>query len=188
MVILILEGIATSGKSTVAELLVNSLSPKLDVKALGEDQTHVPIMDKKDGLHIDFFEKLLTEAISTNPDVLIVDRLYMTQAFRAKQDLTDYAPLEKLLLRYKPVTIFLRIDERQIAERIDQSTEHRNPEWREYISEKSQEKVVAQYYVDQQRSQLKLLEQSLVPYKIIDTTDSNYKNAAKEVVDLALLQ
>ena len=88
MKILIFEGIATSGKSTIIHGLRDALSPALHVAIAGESATHVPIMEQRVGLHTAFFRRLILSLAKTTPDVLLFDRLYLTQAFRAKVDLT----------------------------------------------------------------------------------------------------
>ncbi len=136
---LIFEGIATSGKSTVTNKLAEALSPRLSVRLATEDETHVPIMDARQGLHLQFFESLLTTMASKQPDLLILDRLYMTQAFRAKCDLSAYKGFEEFLLQYNPTTIFLKVSETEIPNRIHIATKHRNPSWAEYVQSRGQD-------------------------------------------------
>lgn len=178
MKILIFEGIATSGKSTVISGLQKTLS---DIKFVvaGESETHIPIMKEKADRHIAFFESLINKLIADKPDLLIFDRLYLTQAFRAKCSINDYMEIEKLLSKYSPVTIFLKVDESAIASRVSKAAEHRGSDYFASRGESSEE--IAQYYIDQQRNQLKLLEQSKLPYEIINTTEHGYEEVIKEI-------
>ncbi|MBI2588925.1 hypothetical protein HYW35_01820 [Candidatus Saccharibacteria bacterium] len=178
MKILIFEGIATSGKSTVISGLKEVL-PGLNIEVVGESETHIPIMKEKADKHIAFFESLINKLIANKPDLLIFDRLYLTQAFRAKCSINDYAEIEKLLSKYSPVTIFLKVDESAIASRISKAAEHRRSDYFASRGESSEE--IAQYYIDQQRNQLKLLEQSKLPCKIINTTEHSYEKVIKEI-------
>lgn len=184
MKILIFEGIATSGKSTVVNKLVKALPKNLKVIEADEEVTHVPIMEQRKELHIDFFEDLIRKLTGGKPDVLIIDRLYMTQAFRAKCGLDAYKNLEEFLLPFNPTTIFLKVDEKAISERVQKATEQRNPEWAEYVKSRGEEGEYADYYVNQQRSQLKLLKESLLPYRIFDTTNHDYEDIVKELTSL----
>lgn len=181
---LIFEGIATSGKSTLVKELVKALPESMKVIEASEELTHEPIMEQREELHIDFFKDLIRKLASSEPDLLIIDRFYMTQAYRAKCGLDVYKNLEELLLQFNPTTIFLKIDEQAIAERVQKATEHRNPEWAEYIKDRGEEGKYADYYIRQQRSQLELLKESLVPYRIFDTTNHDYKAVAKELIGL----
>lgn len=178
MKILIFEGIATSGKSTVITHLKKALRG-LRVVVADESVTHEPIMEKQSDMHISFFKEIINRLVSTKPDLLIFDRLYLTQAFRAKCAVRDYSEIEELLSKYSPLTIFLKVDEDVIEGRISKGAEHRGPS---YFKFKGTSKERAQYYIDQQKHQLKSLEHSTLPYKIINTTTHDYDKVAQEVL------
>jgi thymidylate kinase len=178
----IFEGIATSGKSTIINGLAKTLHSNLSVSVAGEDETHIPIMNQRQELHIEFFKSLLKKLISNKPDLILIDRLYMTQAFRARCSLDVYKNLEEFLQQCNPMTVFLKIDEKVISERIQKATEHREPEWAEYVKSRGEEAQIADYYISQQRSQLTLLDESLVPYRIFDTTHHDYEAVIKKLI------
>jgi len=178
MRILIFEGIATSGKSTVITLLKKDLRGTRVVVAW-ESETHEPIMEERSDKHVSFFKELVRRKLSTNPDLLIFDRLYLTQAFRTKCDISDYSEIEELLSKYSPLTIFLKVDEDTIEDRISKAAEHRGSDYFKSHGETSKER--ARYYIDQQKYQLKLLERSTLPYKVIDTTNHNYKDIVNQI-------
>lgn len=179
MKILIFEGIATSGKSTVIAQLQKAL-PGLQVVVADEPVTYEPIMEERSDKHIGFFKELIQRISSTKPDLLIFDRLYLTQAFRAKSGISDYSGIEKLLSKYSPLTIFLKVDEGTIMDRISKASEHRGSD---YFTFRGTSKERAQYYIDQQKHQLKLLERSTLPHKVINTTDHDYDKVVKEVLE-----
>jgi thymidylate kinase len=189
MRILIFEGIATSGKSTL--MLALSANPTIANKTVvfEEKGTHIPIMKQTSDLHLDFYRELINRAISQSRGIVIFDRLYLTQAFRAKASLDDYSEIEEMLLPYSPITIFLKVDESVLMDRITKAMEHRDPKWAKYLNGKGETpKEIARYYIDQQNSQLNLLKQSKIPYKIFETTDHNYKDIKdrilKEVINI----
>lgn len=181
MKILIFEGIATSGKSTAIAQLKKSL-PGLKIEVADENDTHEPIMDKRTDRHISFFKELINKKLPAKSDLLIFDRLYLTQAFRAKCDISDYSEIEELLSNYSSVTIFLKIDEDVIEERVSKAAEHRGSDFFKSRGKTPRER--AQYYIDQQRNQLTLLARSTLPYKIINTTDNDYIRVVQEVLGL----
>lgn len=182
---LIFEGIATSGKSRIADFLIRTLKDKLTIILATEEQTHVPIMEKRSELHINFFEELVSELALKRPDVLMFDRLYITQAYRANTDLSEYASLEAALQFYSPHTILLTVDEESIASRIQAAATHRDHEWRQYLHSKgSTFDEIAQDYIWQQRGLLKLVEQSKLPYTIFNTTNHDYETVCQQVLDL----
>ncbi len=178
MRVIIFEGIPSSGKSTIVKLLCDSVKAQV----FSEDQTHEPIMHDSSNANVDFFSSLLTK-IDKRDEVVIFDRLYLTQAFRANVGLGVYAEIESSLLVHNPITIFLRVDEGAIAERITTTSEQRGIEWSEYFKSKGKTaEEIADYYIKQQRSQLKLLEQSKIPCKIFNTTAHDYKNIAGDIL------
>lgn len=181
MKVLIFEGIATSGKSTIISGLQKAL-PDLKVVIAGESETHIPIIKETSDKHIGFFKELINRLASEKPDNVIFDRLYLTQAFRAKCNISDYSEIEELLTKYSPLTIFLKVDEDAVEDRISKASEHRGSEYFRSRGETSGEK--AQYYIDQQKYQLELLEHSTLPYEIINTTDHNYEKVVRQVLTL----
>ena len=180
---LIFEGIATSGKSTITGYLVKSLKDEMRVELATEEQTHLPIMAQRSELNTLFFEDLINKLTLKHLDLLIFDRLYITQAYRAKSDLAEYSTTENALLPYSPHTIILKVDEDAIVERIKAASEHREQQWAEYLKSKgSNFEEVAQDYIDQQRGLLKLVKQSKLPYTVFDTTDHDYGRITEEIL------
>ncbi|MCA9333952.1 hypothetical protein KC963_02800 [Candidatus Saccharibacteria bacterium] len=179
MKVLIFEGIATSGKSTVTSGLQKALAD-LKVVLTEESETHIPIMNEKSDKHIDFFKNLIDRTSSVNPDVLIFDRLYLTQAFRANSTIDDYSEIEEILNNLSAITIFLKVNEDAIEDRIQKTSEHRGAEYFKSRGETSKE--ISQYYIDQQRSQIELLQHSKLPHKIFDTTTHNYEKIVQELI------
>jgi thymidylate kinase len=152
MKIIILEGIATSGKSTITESIKEQL-PGLTLRTVSEEETHIPIMKQTDKLHIPFFKNLIEEAVAEKPDLVIFDRLHLTQAFRAGASLADYSGIEKLISNYDAMIVFLKVDEQAIAERVAKAATHRDPSCGEYIKTKgATEGEIAEYYITQQRN------------------------------------
>jgi thymidylate kinase len=182
MRLLILEGIATSGKSTVIGSITEKMQG-LTVRIAGEPETHIPIMKQTDESHIEFFEKLIERLISGKPDLIIFDRLYLTQAFRAGISLKQYSNLENTLASLDTLTVFLKVDEDAIAQRIAKAAEHRDPSWGEYIKTKGDDiDGIAGYYITQQRNQMKLLKTSSLPYIVCNTSNHNYSEVTRQIL------
>ena len=182
---LIFEGIATSGKSAIIGYLVKSLKDEMSIELATEEQTHLPIMAQRSELNIHFFEDLINTLTLKHPDLLIFDRLYITQAYRAKSDLTEYLATEDVLLPHSPHTIILKVNEDAIAERIKVASGHRESEWLEYWKTKGNTfEEIAQYYIDQQRGLLKLVKQSKLPYTVFDMTSHNYGTITEEIIKI----
>lgn len=185
MKILIFEGIATNGKSTIISNLSKGLSASQNIVVASESETHLPIMDQRSELHKAFYLELINNYLNIRPDVVIFDRLYITQAFRAGVGIEKYAQIETLLLSHSPLTIFLKVDEDKIAERVRKATEHRDSKWSQYINTRGKSiQEIAQYYTEQQQSQLQLLEQSSIPRVVFNTTNHDYSRVEKEIIAL----
>lgn len=183
MKILIIEGIATSGKSSLIEE-ISSLIGKDKVKVYGERETHIPIMDKTDDLHIEFFKSLLEDAAKSNAELTIFDRFHFTQAFRAKASVVKYLEIEDLLARQATLVVYLHVDENAIANRVKHAAKHREESWGEYVKTKGKSfDEIAQYYSDQQYNQLQLLKQSKLESRIFNTTDHDYETIANQIVN-----
>jgi thymidylate kinase len=180
---LILEGIATSGKSTVIEAVSRDLGDSLKVLLLSEEQTHVPIMKDTKDSHIGFFENLIDKAIAAEVDLVIIDRFYLTQAFRAELSLAEYKSVESKLRPYSPLTVFLEVDEDAIEKRVAKAAEHRPADWGEYIRTKGKTpQEIAAYYANQQESQLALLKESSLPFMVFGTTNHDYESVEQTIL------
>ena len=140
---------------------------------------------KTDELHLPFYENLIDELTRDKPDLLILDRLYVTQAFRAKADLAAYTAIEEKLMPYNPLIVFLKVEPGKIKERIQKAIEHREAEWGQYVATKGDTpEEQASYYANQQQSQLELLKQSALPYRIFDTSSHDYDKITDEIVKI----
>jgi len=182
---LIFEGIATSGKSKITNDLMNSLKDGMTVELATEEQTHIPIMARLSELHTLFFKDLINELTLKQPDLLLFDRLYITQAYRANRDLSEYAPIENSLIPYSPHTIILEVNEDAIASRIRTASEHREQKWLEYLKTKGDDfNEVAQEYITQQRGLLRLVKQSKLPCTVFNTTSHDYGTVTEEILKI----
>jgi thymidylate kinase len=189
MKILIIEGIPTSGKSSIIKN-ISELLGKDRVRVYGEPETHEPIMDKPEVLHIDFSRSLLQDAVQSDADFVIFDRFHITQAFRAKASLGEYSEIEDLLAKQKTLVVYLQVDESTIADRIRLTAELRDKDpdehfqWDEYFKTKGKtSEEIAKHYATQQRNQMELLKQSKLKSRIFNTTNHEYKAIANQIID-----
>lgn len=183
MKILIVEGIATSGKSSLIQKIREQLGESR-VQVYGEPETHIPIMDRVNELHIGHFKSLLLDATESNADLIIFDRFHFTQAFRAKADTAKYSEIEDLLAKQKTLVAYLRVDEPAITDRIKLAAEHREKRWGEYVKTKGKSfEEIAAYYISQQRNQLQLLKQSKLKSRVFNTTQHEYEAIAGHIIN-----
>ncbi|HSX06093.1 MAG TPA: hypothetical protein VLG92_00010 [Candidatus Saccharimonadia bacterium] len=174
MHIRIFEGIATSGKSTVITGLEKRLAGRKLVIYTEED-THIPIQGDRKELHMQFFSDLIDRAVKAGVEIALFDRLYMTQAFRAHASMADYAKLEGKLAAYDARTIFLEVDPKAIAGRLEKAMEHRDNSWAAYVHGKAESiERVATMYDAQQYAMRHFAAESLLKSLTFDTTTNQY--------------
>jgi len=183
MKILILEGISTSGKTTIKNELEKYFDNKrLNYLVIGEDKTLMPILhntNKK--IALNHLKKVIKKTLAQKKDILIFDRLYFTHIFRTKSSIKDFKSIENLLKK-SGLLIFLKIDKKKIGERIYDTMKQR-PKWADYVRKKGNKKGIINYYTHQQELLLKLLKKSSVKNIIYNSTKQDFKNIKKEIID-----
>jgi thymidylate kinase len=184
MKILILEGIATSGKTTIKNKLEKYFDSKdLDYLVVEEDKTLMPILhntDKKIG--INHLRKVIKKTLEQKKDILIFDRLYFTHIFRTKSSIDDFKSIENLVKK-SSLLVFLKIDKKRIGEKIFDEMKKRPKKWANYVRKKGNKKDIINYYVHQQELLLKLLKKSSLKYTIYNTTEQNPENITQDIID-----
>lgn len=183
MKIIILEGIATSGKTTVIKELSKALiKRKASFSVMSEVETLLPLLDNKDKRKsIEFLKPILKKAMDKEQDLLIFDRLFFTHIFRTNCVIEDFREIENSI-KDKATLIFLKIDEAKIPERINRARKHRDKDWNNYADKKGSESEVNNYYINQQRFLLKLTQDSSLNCKIYDTSNMNFNDIAIDIV------
>ena len=83
MKIIILEGIATSGKTSVKNRLAEAFAEKgLNFSIIEEDETLMPILHNTDKqVSIDLLKKVIGNALKEKKDFVIFDRLFFYSHF-----------------------------------------------------------------------------------------------------------
>jgi len=190
MVILILEGIATSGKTAVKDELGKALKEKgLKLSVIGEEETLMPILDNAEkGVSIDHLKKIINAALESakRKDVLIFDRLFFTHVFRTQSDIKDFEEIEKMF-KGNVLLAFLKIDENKISQRISSAMKHRPKEWGDYVKKKGTMVEIFQYYKHQQRLLLDLLKKTSIPHRVYNSTNMDFKGIKNKILKAVLV-
>lgn len=181
---IILEGIATSGKSTIINKLKSAFPESQKVKVVPESETIMAIVDNTHkGVALSHLKSVIKDAYKTPSDVVIFDRLYLTHVFRVGGTLNDFASIEDLLTPHEPTTVYLEVDEAAIPHRVEIASRHRDPSWKDYILTKGQTFTeIADYYIKQQRNQKQLLNDSKIPNKTCNTTSHDYETVVRKIL------
>ena len=184
MKIIILEGIASSGKTTVKNNLLSKFKKdKISCEVIGEEKTLMPILENTDrDISLNFLSNVLEKVLNQDKNVIIFDRLFFTHIFRTASKLSDFKNIENILLKHRVLLILLVIQEEKIAERIFGAMKHRDKKWEEYIRKKGNDKEIVDYYKKQQQFLLKLTKQSNIPHIIEDSTDLNFERIQKTIL------
>lgn len=182
--IIILEGIATSGKTSVKNELEKMLERKaINYAFIDEEETLMPLLHNSDPVVAnDHIVQVLNKYLSSDKDVLIFDRLYLTHIWRTKADIGSFTESASLLLQNNAYICFLKIPNNKLKERISLAQSHRDAKWNSYVNTKgtTQDEIVA-YYSNQQEELLELLKNVSVSYTIFDTGDMNFQRIAREI-------
>ena len=185
MKVIILEGIATSGKTSVKNELEKILKKRgVNFTFVGEEETLMPILNNTDSkINCDYLKSILKKYFS-NPtsDVIIFDRLYLSLIWRSKGNIKDFDECAELLKDKNAIICFMKIPEEKISERIKLAISHRDEKWIKYVKTKGDttEKIIS-YYSNQQKQLLELLKNIPIPYQIFDTTDMDFQSIAQKI-------
>ncbi len=115
-----LEGIATSGKTSVKNELEKILTRRgLDYTFIGEEETLMPLLQNTDPVTAnDHITGLLNRYLSSSKGILIFDRLYLTHIWRTRAHIEDFTESASLLLENSAQICFLEIPNNKLEERI----------------------------------------------------------------------
>jgi thymidylate kinase len=188
--IIILEGIATSGKTSVKNELEKILVQRgLSFTFIGEEETLMPLLHNTDAkIANDHIVNLSNKYLVLDTDVLIFDRLYLTHMWRTGSHEEDFSESASLLLQHSAQICFLEIPSNKLEERITFAQSHRDEKWNAYVSTKgkTQQEILA-YYAGQQKELLELLKRVSIPHTIFDTGDMDFGNIAGKICSLQKL-
>jgi len=187
MKILILEGIATSGKTTIKNKLVDSFKKRgLNYLVIEEDKTLMPILNNTSAdVSINHLSKILKNVLFLKKkDIIIFDRLYFTHIFRTESNLKDFKKIESLLSKKNAFLVFLKIDKKKISERIFNAlkNERAKTSWVNYIKKKGTNIEIINYYQKQQDMLLDLLKKTKIKNKTYNTTNLNFDLITKNIL------
>lgn len=183
MQILLVEGIPTSGKTTITTQIAKLLA-KQKVKIIDENTTWMPLIDNQNPqTALDFLKTKIAEFENLDTDFLIIDRLHLTHAFKTNSDLDFFASVENWLLENNAKLVLLTIQKDEIHKRIEQSFQHRDSSWQEYVNKKGNIEEIKTYYQNQQKTLLQLAINSKLDCLKIDTTSQDFERIAKEIVN-----
>lgn len=178
--IVVFEGIASSGKTTLEKILAERLG---NATILSEEKSLMPIIDNEDkNIALQHLEVLLREVKERRNESFIIDRFHLTHAFRTGSRLGDFSEVENELANEgRVLMILLTIDPEHIKERIEEAALFRKDKWKKGAQGSIEEKET--YYRRQQEILKSLLLQSTLPSLTIDTTDKAWEKYTDVILE-----
>lgn len=133
---IILEGISTSGKTTLQKLLVESLQVSgSQVICLSEKQTVANILEGKKTVDESKAQLMsLLDSISNNTDYVICDRFHFAHCGSLHCSLDSFREIETRLSGIDTAIVMLWIDEEDVVLRIRNLLEHRDTPFQEHVN------------------------------------------------------
>lgn len=178
MSIIIFEGIATSGKTTLTKLLEKEFRC---IVTIAEGETLMGLIDNKDKRIAHSHLSHLLDGLEKRKDTtFIIDRFHLTHAFRTGTALSSFADIEGRLQDHSALLVFLRIDPTKIKERIEETAAIRAGAWSKGKRGTVEERV--EYYTNQQNKLAELFAESTLKKVVIDTTNKNWKEYVEEIL------
>lgn len=170
--LLLFEGIASSGKTTLIKLLTETFVATHSLFVLPEEKTLIPFFSNKDR---DIAIHHLSEMASNLPqsDITIIERFHLTHSFRTNTPLDYFKSIEEEFLQKYDVTVYLlTILEEHIRARIEETSRARGALWKHRKEGSLDERT--EYYQVQQRYLLREAKNSCLQVIAIDTTKKEW--------------
>ena len=179
--LIIFEGIASSGKTTLINLVQNELKKKGTVRVISEEETLMPLIDNTaTDIAATFLHDFLKKLSQYNEDTIIIDRFHFTHAFRTNSDISDFDFIEDTIARYTDHVILLTINDDVIKQRIDKAAQLRGGSWKKGKQGTIEEK--AEYYKNQQTKLVEMSHKSRLWVYMLDTKNMDWPKLAAKIV------
>lgn len=182
--IIILEGIATSGKTSVKDELERILTQQgVSFQFVGEEETLMPLLNNRDSkVSSQYLINIVNKYLEVQKDIIVFDRLYLTHVWRCGGDVPAFKEVEKLLLENKTTLIFLEIPEDKVSQRIETALSHRDEKWVTYAKTKGETVGdIVSYYKHQQSDLLEILNTISTQNKVFNTGAMDFKVIAQKI-------
>ena len=184
---IIVEGVTTSGKSTIVDNLRRyAKEHNLSGTFLPEEETVIPCIDSTNLRHNqEFLRKLLQTVFAEDKNLYVFDRLHFTHTIKTNSTIKDFADIESNLKQRGAILFFIDIPEEALKKRLLEALKYRNVQWVQYVMERSdgdQERLV-DFYIQRQRLLRRLFDESTLTKYIIDSGDQNYIRMTRAIID-----
>ncbi len=184
--LIILEGMSTSGKTTVMQLLSSRLRAEgIDSKGFEERQT----MSREIFTHLDPRKSLdemhafLKNECSQKGRVVVCDRFHISHLVITKGSLRDLEEIEEAMKIYCPILVFLKIPEENVRERLLSAKSYRDNYWEDELRLRGEtEDEAIAWFKGTQVNLFNLYQQSSLPKLLFDTSTTDFQNITTELL------
>ena len=182
MNIIIFEGIASSGKTTIGKKLLERLP---NTKIIEETETLMPLIDNRDEkIANEHLLSLFQTITKSNVSNIILDRFHLTHAFRTKADIQNFVNIESELEELGHIlVVFLTIKQNVIRGRIKETIGYRKDDWNKGGQGVGTLDEKVEYYTTQQITLRNLVTKSSLKYMEIDTTKKDWSSAVTKILN-----
>jgi thymidylate kinase len=181
---IILEGIATSGKTTIKNKIEEYLKIKgADFCLLTENETFMPILENEDiAKNSQFLLKILKQAYLKKHDYYIIERALFSFIYKTSGKVEDFKEIEDFLVSKNTTIILLTIDKNIISQRVFGAMDHRDQSWVEYVLKKGNKQEIIDYYIHQQNALKDYTKRSKLTTIVANTTTANFDGIFKTTI------
>ena len=188
--IVLIEGMSTSGKTTVMQIVFRLLQEK-DIPCKGFDELQTMSRDvfshldpKKSIIEMQLF---LKREYSGKDTVLICDRFHISHLVITNGTLADFQKIEDCLKEYNPLVVFLEIPEEKVRERLLGAKAHRGQQWEDELSKRgANEEESIKWFLNTQHKLHALFLQSNLEKLVFNTGDNDFERIGLSIVDAIL--
>lgn len=185
--LIILEGMSTSGKTMVMNLLCDGLKARgIKVAGFEEQQT----LSREVFTHIDPKRSLkemhnfLEMECSEEDKVVICDRFHLSHMAITNGSIKDFKTIESEIARANSLLVFLEIPEDKINDRLINAKAHRSEQWEEELKSKGQtEKEAIKWFKGTQPKLHDLFEKSILPKIKFNTEETTFQQIASIIAE-----
>ncbi|MDO8572021.1 MAG: hypothetical protein Q7R79_05060, partial [bacterium] len=180
--IFLIEGIATSGKTSIIALLKKKIKKAHSVKVVEEAETLMPLIDnvsKKIALR--HLTTIIGKMKRSKKDVIIVDRFHFTHAFRTKSNISHFLEIEKeLASNFNCLIVVLTVDLSTLRKRILRTDRIRGDAWSKGKKGTINDRIT--YYSSQQKILLEFAKKTSLPMQVVNSTDMDWERIVYGII------
>lgn len=186
--LIILEGMSTSGKTTVMKLLSDTLNAS-GYHSRGFDE--LLTMDREIFSHLDTkksleeIRKFMEKECTSRDAIVICDRFHLSHLAITNGSVEDLKEIEAAMKLHRPLLVFLEIPADRIQERLLSAKTHRGQQWSDELKIRGQTDTESlEWFAGTQNKLFNLYQQSSLSKVQFDTSKIKFQEIASELANM----